>query len=414
VAGRTLTLDDLDPGTLQGRRVLVRADYNVPLDDQGEITDPIRIEATLPTLRALIQAGARVLLVSHLGRPDGAPDPAASLAPVARWLTDALGTEVPLVTDLPGTPNLADRLAGLEDGQMVLLENIRFLPGETKNEAGLASALAGLADHFVGEAFGAAHRAHASNEGAARAIREKGGRAVAGYLMARELRFLREALRDPERPFVAVLGGAKISGKLDLIEAILPRVDRLLVGGAMANTFFRALGLETGDSLVEEDRVPMAAALLERAGEALLLPVDGVVATELGPDAETRVVPRDAVAPGDRIGDIGPESRRLFAQEIAAAATVLWNGPMGIAELPPFAGGTEAVARALADATAGGTLSVVGGGDSAAAAEALGLADAMTHISTGGGASLDLLAGRDLPGVEVLETVPDAPEGEAK
>jgi phosphoglycerate kinase len=213
---------------------------------------------------------------------------------------------------------------------------------------------------------------------------------------------------------VAVLGGAKISGKIDLIEAILPRVDRLLVGGAMANTFFRALGLETGDSLVEEDRVPMAAALLERAGEALLLPVDGVVATELGPDAETRVVPRDAVAPGDRIGDIGPESRRLFAQEIAAAATVLWNGPMGIAELPPFAGGTEAVARALADATAGGTLSVVGGGDSAAAAEALGLADAMTHISTGGGASLDLLAGRDLPGVEVLETVPDAPEGEAK
>lgn len=409
---RTRTLSDLDPADLRGRRVLVRVDYNVPLDAKGRITDPIRIEATLPTLRSLVEAGARVILVSHLGRPDGEPDPKASLSPVAAWLEEATGWSVPLLSEPPGSSELRSGLEALEDGEVVLLENIRFLPGETSNDPELAQALGGLADHFVGEAFGAAHRAHASTVGAAEVIRRAGGAAVAGRLMEKELRFLRDALRAPARPFVSIMGGAKISGKIELIEAILPSVDRLLVGGAMANTFLRALGLDTGASLVEEDRIDLAADLLERAGEKILLPVDAVVATEIGPDAETRVVARDEVGRYDRIGDIGPTTRALFGQEIAGAGTVVWNGPMGVSEIPAFAAGTFGVARDLAEATGRGTVSVVGGGDSAAAAEAAGVAGQMTHISTGGGASLDLLAGKALPGVEVLETVGSARKGD--
>ena len=402
---RTRTLSDLDPADLRGRRVLVRVDYNVPLDAEGRITDPIRIQATLPTLRLLVEAGARVMLVSHLGRPDGQPDPKASLAPVASWLQEATGWRVPLRSESPGSSGLRSELEALEDGQVALLENIRFLPGETKNDPELARELGSLADLFVGEAFGAAHRAHASTVGAAEVIRRNGGSAVAGRLMEKELRFLRDTLRAPARPFVSIMGGAKISGKIELIEAILPSVDRLLVGGAMANTFFRALGLDTGASLVEEDRIDLAADLLERGGEKILLPVDAVVATAIAPDAVTRVVARDEVGGEDRIGDIGPATRDLFGQEIAAAGTVVWNGPMGVSEFTPFAAGTFEIARALARATGRGTVSVVGGGDSAAAAEAAGVADQMTHISTGGGASLDLLAGKSLPGVEVLETV---------
>ncbi len=405
-SSRTRTLNDLNPAALQGRRVLVRVDHNVPLDDQGQIVDPIRIRSTLPTLRILRDAGAVTLLVSHLGRPDGKADPAASLAPVAAWLSQALETDVPLLTDPPGSAELRDAVARLEPGQVALLENIRFQPGETKGDETLAGALADLADGFVSDAFGAAHRAHASTVGAARAIRERGGFAVAGTLMERELRFLRDALREPARPYVAVMGGAKISGKIDLIEAILPEVDHLLVGGAMANTFFRAMGLETGDSLVEPDRVELAGELLERGGDRLLLPVDVVVAPTLEEGARTTDRARTDVLPGDRIGDIGPRSRALFAEVISGAGTVVWNGPMGIFELSPFAPGTHAVAHALAEATDQGTLSVVGGGDSAAAAEAAGVASRMTHMSTGGGASLDLMAGRTLPGVEVLERVP--------
>jgi len=407
VPRRTRTLADLDPADLRGRRVLVRVDYNVPLDAHGRITDAIRIESTLPTLRWLVGAEARVILVSHLGRPDGEPDPSASLAPVAAWLREATGWSVPLLPEDPGSAELQARVEALADGEVALLENIRFHPGETRNDPDLAEALGGLADLFVGEAFGAAHRAHASTVGAAKVIRRAGGAAVAGHLMEKELRFLRDTLQAPARPFVSIMGGAKISGKIELIEAILPSVDRLLVGGAMANTFLRALGLTTGASLVEEDRVDLAADLLERGGEKILLPVDAVVASEISPEATTRVVARTDVGEGDRIGDIGPATRALFAQEIAGAATVVWNGPMGVFELPSFAAGTFDVARALAQATGNGTLSVVGGGDSAAAAEAAGVADRMSHISTGGGASLDLMAGKALPGVDVLETVDD-------
>jgi phosphoglycerate kinase len=407
VPRRTRTLADLDPADLRGRRVLVRVDYNVPLDAQGRITDAIRIESTLPTLRWLVGAEARVILVSHLGRPDGEPDPSASLSPVAAWLREATGWSVPLLPEDPGSAELQARVEALADGEVALLENIRFHPGETRNDPDLAEELGGLADLFVGEAFGAAHRAHASTVGAAKVIRQAGGAAVAGHLMEKELRFLRDTLQAPARPFVSIMGGAKISGKIELIEAILPSVDRLLVGGAMANTFLRALGLATGASLVEEDRVELAADLLERGGEKILLPVDAVVASEISPGAATRVVARTDVGEDDRMGDIGPATRALFAQEIAGAATVVWNGPMGVFEIPSFAAGTFDVARALAQATGNGTLSVVGGGDSAAAAEAAGVADRMSHISTGGGASLDLMAGKALPGVDILETVDD-------
>jgi phosphoglycerate kinase len=406
--GRSRTLSDLDDGELRGRRALVRVDYNVPLTREGGVADPARVDATLPSLRRLREAGARVVLASHLGRPDGAPDPAFSLEPVARLLGDRLGLDVPLLEAPPGTPELRARVEALEDGEVALLENVRFHPGETRNDPELAEQLADLADLFVGDAFGAAHRAHASTVGAAQVVRRRGGPVVAGLLMERELRFLGEALEGPSRPFVAVIGGAKISGKIDLIDAILPRVDRLLIGGAMANTFFRAMGLDTGDSLVEPDRIEMAGELLEKAGEKLILPVDCVVAEELEDGARTRDVDRTAVAPGDRIGDIGPHSRQIFVAEIERARTLLWNGPMGVFEMAPFAGGTREVALALAGRADAGAVVVVGGGDSAAAAEAAGVADRMTHVSTGGGAALDLLAGKSLPGVEVLDMLEEA------
>jgi phosphoglycerate kinase len=405
VAVRTRTLKDLSAGDLRGKRVLVRVDYNVPLDGDGQITDTTRLRGTLATLDFLRKAGARVLLVSHLGRPKGAPDPAASLRPVAVWLSEALGSSIPFLADPPGSTELASAIERTTPGDVVLLENIRFLPGETANEEDLGEALASLADGFVGDAFGAAHRAHASNSGAPRIIRARGGFAVAGFLMERELRFLRDSLATPGRHFVAVLGGAKISGKMDIIEAILPRVDRMIIGGAMANTFFRALGLETGDSLVEEDRVAMAASLMERAGDRLVLPIDCIVGAEIGPSARVRAIPRTEVRAGDRIGDIGPETQALFKGIIAGASTVVWNGPMGVFECAPYASGTEAVAQAMARATEQGAVTILGGGDSAAAAEALGLSEAMTHVSTGGGASLDLLAGKELPGVDALEVV---------
>lgn len=403
---RTLTIADLEPRSLKGARVLVRVDLNVPLSDGGEVADDTRIQASLPTIRHLMHAGARTLLVSHLGRPGGGPDPALSLAPVARALSGELGVPVPLLAEFPGSAELERAVEEMSEGGVALLENIRFHPGETKNSPELVDALARLCDVFVGDAFGAVHRAHASTEGLPRRLRETGGRAVAGFLVERELRFLRGALEAPETPFIAVMGGAKISGKIDLIEAILPRVQRLLVGGAMANTFFRALGLDTGESLVEPDRVELAAQLLERAGEAILLPVDCVVSDRIEGDASTRVVDRDEVSGPDRIGDIGPKTRALFIQEIEGARTLLWNGPMGVSELESFAAGTLEVAHAMAEAADDGATVVVGGGDSAAAAQAAGISPRMSHISTGGGASLDLLAGKELPGVDVLETEP--------
>lgn len=394
------TVSDLDPSTLSGRTVLVRADLNVPIEN-GEITDDQRIRASLPTLRLLTEAGARVILLSHLGRPKGAPDPAFSLAPVATHLEKLLGHPVRFVSVSAG-PEVDTVAAELRDGDVALLENTRFMAGDTKNDPALAASWGALADLFVNDAFGTAHRAHASTSGLAEAVIARGGEAVAGLLLARELRFLGDALDHPEHPFVAILGGAKISGKIEVIDSLLPRVDRLLVGGAMANTFFKALGLETGASLVEDDRIEVARETLERAGERLLLPVDCVVAAEIADGAATNVVQRSRVGKGDRIGDIGSATRDVFAREIADARTVVWNGPMGVFEVDAFAGGTVAVARAVASSCDGGATAVVGGGDSAAAARKAGVAERITHISTGGGASLEFLAGDALPGVVAL------------
>jgi phosphoglycerate kinase len=401
MASKTLT--DLSGTLLRDARVLVRVDYNVPLDESGVVSDDTRIRQTLPTLRELVQRGARIVLCSHFGRPDGAPDPRYSLKPVADRLSRLLGMPVAFCSATVG-PAAVAAVAALGAGELLLLENTRFLPGETQNDPELAASLAALADHFVNDAFGAAHRAHASTEGVARVIRGRGGEAVAGLLMEKELRFLGKVLQDPEHPFVAILGGAKISGKIDVIEAILPRVDRLLIGGAMANTFFRALGLETGDSLVEDDRVAMARDLLERGGDRILLPVDTVVATEISAGAVTSVRARDAIGAGERVGDIGPESLELFVREISGARMILWNGPMGVFEMEPFAAGTLALARAVAAAARSGATAVVGGGDSAAAAAVAGVVDQLTHVSTGGGASLEFLAGKELPGVLALST----------
>ncbi|MGY8798272.1 MAG: phosphoglycerate kinase [Longimicrobiales bacterium] len=399
------TITDLDPAALSGRNVLVRSDLNVPMES-GAIADDQRIQASLPTLQLLRDAGARIVVLSHLGRPKGVPNPEFSLAVVSERLSELLKTPVHFVSDPigEGGESIVDELRA---GEVALLENTRFFPGDTANEAELATRWAGLGDLFVNDAFGAAHRAHASTAGLASKVRAKGGIAVAGLLMAKELRFLGEALRNPERPFVAILGGAKISGKIDVVSALLPEVDHLLIGGAMANTFFRALGHDTGGSLVEPDRIDMARELIERAGEKLVLPVDAVVTDRIEEGAATRVVTLDAVEDGDIIIDVGPETVALFTGLIGSAQTVVWNGPMGVFEIPAFARGTIQVAKALADVCDRGAIGIIGGGDSAAAAEEAGVAHRLTHVSTGGGASLELLAGRVLPGVESLNDKDD-------
>lgn len=369
--------------------------------ESGRVLDVQRIEASLPTLNVLRESGARTVVLSHMGRPQGRPIPDLSLAPVAEYLGDRLGTPVVFVRDAIGRGG-EDAVFALADGEVVLLENTRFHAGETVNDPELSASWSGLTDLFVNDAFGAAHRAHASTVGLAKAVRERGGEAVAGLLMARELEFLRNALESPERPFVAILGGAKISGKIDVVEALLPRVDRLLIGGAMANTFFRAMELATGDSLIEEDRIDMAAELLESADDKLILPIDCVVVREVSPDAPTRVVARADVGDTDRIVDVGPETRALYRGIVSRARTIVWNGPMGVFEIPAFAAGTVEVARAVADACDRGALGVLGGGQTAAAAEQAGVVERLSHVSTGGGASLALLAGAPLPGVESL------------
>jgi phosphoglycerate kinase len=398
-----LTVTDLPDDRFAGSRVLVRVDFNVPMDREGRITNDTRIVQALPTLTYLLERGSALVVTSHLGRPKGAPDPAFSLRPVAEHLGGLLDFPVRFSAELVGD-HARQVVEQLEGGELLLLENTRFHPGETKNDPDLARALATYGDLYVNDAFGSAHRAHASTVGVAERIREKGGEAVAGFLMEKELRYLGLALEAPERPFVALLGGAKISGKIDVIRSLLPRVDRLLVGGAMANTFFRALGLETGDSLVEEDRVDLARSVLQEAGDRIILPVDCVVASEIGEAVETREVARDSVEPGDRIGDIGKGSQDLFADVLNGAGTVLWNGPMGVFELAPFSGGTLAVAQSVAAVTERGGVTIVGGGDSAAAAEAAGVTDRLSHVSTGGGASLEFLSGSILPGVAALQT----------
>jgi phosphoglycerate kinase len=398
---RKLGLRDLAPADLKGRRVLVRVDYNVPLDQDGTVADDTRITATLPTLHMLREAGARVVLLSHFGRPKGKPVPAMSLRPVAEHLAGVLGSEVRFVGSTVGAE--AKAAAGeMADGDVVLLENTRFLPGEEANDDELARQLADLGDVYVNDAFGAAHRAHASTAGVAEVLRGMGKPAVAGLLMQRELDYLGGALAAAERPFVAVLGGAKISGKIEVIEHLLPKVDRLLIGGAMANTFFRALGHDTGASLVEEERVDLARTLLDRAGPKLVLPSDAIVAREVQPGEEIRVVSRESIPENFRALDIGPQTVAEFSGELESARTILWNGPMGVAEIPDFARGTEAVAEAIAAASDRGAVTIVGGGDSAAAVAALNLAERMSHVSTGGGASLEFLEGKTLPGVAAL------------
>lgn len=390
------SLAALDPARLDGQRVLVRVDFNVPMKD-GRVADATRLEAALPTIRYLRERGARVVLCSHLGRPKGGPDPKYSLQPVARELERLLGAPVGFLGG--AGPATATEVRRLPRGAVALLENTRFDPGEEANAPELAARYAALADIYVNDAFGSAHRAHATTEGVARLVKP----AVSGFLMERELRYLGEALGQPKRPFVAILGGAKVSGKIDLIEALLPRVDRILIGGAMACTFFRAMGLATGSSLVEPDRVDLAGDLLRRAADRLLLPEGAVIAQALDGSAPTRQVPREAIPEGWAMYDIDAAAAARFREEILAAGTVLWNGPMGVFETPPFDRGTAAVAAAMAEATARGAVTVVGGGDSAAAVAAAGLTDRMTHVSTGGGASLEFLEGKDLPGVAALD-----------
>jgi len=397
VTGRR-TVGDLDRGALDGQRALVRVDFNVPIRD-GLVGDDTRIRAALPTIEALKGLGARIVLLSHLGRPKGAGFEAKySLKPVARALEGLLGSPITFIDDATAA-DAVQTTKRLPRGGVALVENTRFLPGEEKNDPATAKLLAALGDFYVNDAFGSAHRAHASTEAVAHLLKP----AVAGFLMEKELEYLGRALAAPARPFVAVLGGAKISGKIDVITNLLPRVDHVIIGGAMACTFFRAKGASTGSSLVEEDRIAMAKDLLAGAGAKIVLPDGGVIARSLEKPEIRREVAWNEIPDGWAMYDIDARSGERFAALVRGAKTVVWNGPMGVFETPPFDAGTRAVARALADATAAGATTVVGGGDSAAAITEAGLEDKVSHVSTGGGASLEFLEGKKLPGVEALD-----------
>jgi phosphoglycerate kinase len=384
------TVRDLD---FAGKRALVRVDFNVPLDG-GKVTDDTRIRASLPTIQYLIDKGAKVILMSHLGRPKGKPKPEFSLGPAAMRLGELLGQPVMLAMDCVG-PVAESAVNMLKPGDVLLLENLRFHAEEEANDPGFAQKLAALGDIYVNDAFGSAHRAHASTEGVAHYLPAAGG-----FLMERELAYLGRALENPRRPFVAILGGAKVSDKIKVIDNLLGKVDRLLIGGGMANTFLKAQGLAVGDSLVEDESLDIAKQLMARGGDKLVLPTDAVVADAFDPNAKSRVVAVKAVPAGWRILDIGPDTVKRFKAALVGARTVVWNGPMGVFEFPRFAEGTRAIAKALAELSDATT--VIGGGDSAAAVEQAGLADRMTHISTGGGASLEFLEGQVLPGVAAL------------
>ena len=392
---------------VNGKKVLVRVDFNVPLsskdpNDDITVTDDTRIRAAMPTINYLLDNGAALILCSHLGRPSSAADTQFSMAPVAAHLEQVLGRPVQMADDVVGE-NVTAAAAALKPGDVLVLENTRFHPGEKKNNEELSQQLADLADLYVNDAFGSAHRAHASTEGVAKAIQAKGGAAVAGFLMEKELSALGTAVSNPPHPYVAIMGGAKISDKIKLIENLLNTADKILIGGGMANTFVRAQGHETGTSLVEADALPEAERLLNKAGGRLVLPVDFVVTGKFDADAEAETVDANSI-PADKMAlDIGPKSLDAFKQALQGAKMVVWNGPMGVFEFPRFAVGTNELAQLLAAQVADGTEVIIGGGDSAAAVTKAGLAEKMSHISTGGGASLELLEGKNLPGIAALD-----------
>ncbi|MCD6204795.1 MAG: phosphoglycerate kinase [Candidatus Marinimicrobia bacterium] len=394
-----LTIDDLN---VKGKRVLVRVDFNVPLDDNQKITSDFRIRAALPTITKLLEGGARVILMSHLGRPKGEKNPKFSLKPVAERLGELIPNRVYFAPDCIGE-EVKKMVSELEDGEVLLLENLRFHSEETKNDPQFSAQLAELGDIYVNDAFGTSHRAHASMAGVAEHFEQR----AAGYLLQKELHYLQDYLSEPKKPYTAVLGGAKVTGKIEIIEKLFGKVDNILIGGGMVFTFLKAKGLEIGKSLLEEDKIELAKETLEKAKEFgcnIYLPTDIVVAQEVSESAVPDVVPVDAI-PADQIGvDIGPDSTMLFTNILNESNTVLWNGPMGVFEIPQFSTGTESIARVLADITKKGAVTVVGGGDSASAIKKLKMSDKVTHVSTGGGASLELLSGMELIPVNLIST----------
>ncbi len=392
-----LSIDNVD---LKGKRVLVRVDFNVPLNDSQEITDDIRITAALPTLKKIINDGGKAILMSHLGRPKGEIKPEMSLKPAAERLSELLGKEVIFTQDCIGE-KVESIVNSMDEGDVTLLENLRFHAEETKNDENFAKQLARLGDVYINDAFGSAHRAHASTEGVTKFI----SKCAAGYLMQKELDYLDKAIANPERPLTAILGGAKISGKIDVIENLLPKVDTLIVGGGMAYTFLKAMGYEIGKSLLEEEKLDMANAILKKAENSsvkFLLPVDVKVATEFSDDSPAENVCVDEISQNKMGLDIGPKTIDLFVEEVRESKTIVWNGPMGVFEFDNFATGTNKIASALVEATENGAITIVGGGDSAAAVKKAGLETKVSHVSTGGGASLEFLEGRILPGVDAL------------
>ncbi|AFZ60594.1 phosphoglycerate kinase [Anabaena cylindrica FACHB-243] len=394
------SLASLSAADVSGKRALVRVDFNVPVDDQGSITDDTRIRAALPTIQDLTKKGAKVILASHFGRPKGVDDK-LRLTPVAKRLSELLGQEVVKTDDCIGD-DVAAKVAALQNGQVLLLENVRFYKEEEKNEPEFAKKLAANADFYVNDAFGTAHRAHASTEGVTKFLSPS----VAGYLVEKELQYLQSAIEEPKRPLAAIIGGSKVSSKIGVIETLLEKCDKLIIGGGMIFTFYKARGLSVGKSLVEEDKLELAKALEAKAkerGVALLLPTDIVSADKFAPDANATTVSIENI-PADGMGlDIGPDSIKVFQAALADCKTVIWNGPMGVFEFDKFAAGTEAIAHTLAEIGKTGTTTIIGGGDSVAAVEKVGLADQMSHISTGGGASLELLEGKILPGIAALD-----------
>jgi phosphoglycerate kinase len=392
-----ITIDDLQ---LNGKKVLVRVDFNVPLDENGKITDDIRIKAAMPTIVKIVKGNGKAILMSHLGRPKGKVNPKYSLKPAAERVSELLGKEVKLALDCKGE-EVKKMVDEMKEGDVILLENLRFYAEEEKNDEGFAKSLAELGDIYVNDAFGTAHRAHASTEGVTRFI----SKSAAGYLMQKELDYLGNAVANPKKPFCAILGGAKISGKIDVINNLLDKVDTLIIGGGMAFTFFKAEGKEIGKSLLEEEKLPLAKELLEKIKTSkvkVLFPVDVVVADEFNNDSPAETVSTDSIPAGKMGLDIGEKTIQLFRDEMMKAKTIVWNGPMGVFEMENFSKGTFRIAETLAEVTEKGAITIIGGGDSAAAISKAGLEDKVSHVSTGGGASLEFLEGKELPGVSAL------------